>query len=209
MRTQAQQWATSLAYSVCSLQSVYLQETSNIPLEPLAQFRRRWNAIRWEEGVIQRSKGTITPRCVIRRRIIILHKWCCPDVLRVSSNLFPTTIVPSKWQGAHTSYRQLSSVGRFVYLSLSSCINEEKRQRLQRHPYRRWFQSLRSYLVLQGFRQQIIYHPSISSFLIDEAEITHNKVVTVQRKYLYLQLVLMVCVWWWFVFKLERIDSCQ
>jgi len=90
---------------------------------------------------------------------------------RVSSNLFPTTIVPSKRQGAPRSYRQLSSLGRFIYLSLSSYINEEKADTTA--PPWKVISSVAKLLGLAGFwaadNLSFLYS---SGFLIDEAKVT-------------------------------------
>jgi len=45
---------------------------------------------------------------------------------RISSNLGTATTILSKRQGSPKNYRQLSSLWHFVYMSLSSCIDEEK-----------------------------------------------------------------------------------
>jgi hypothetical protein len=93
---------------------------------------------------------------------------------RVSSNLFPTTIVPSIKQGAPRSYRQLSSIGRFVYLSLSSYINEEKAETTP-PPLWKVFSSVGKLLGLAGFwaADNISFLYS-SGFLIDGAKITQQ-----------------------------------
>lgn len=110
-----------------------------------AKSLRQESTVRWHEDTKFDADSKLTSKPTSQDHAPRIH---LPR--RVSSNLGPSTMVLSKTPiAAKRSYRQLSSMGRFVYLSLSSFIDQKRESNIQ--PMWKIISSTFKLLGLAGF----------------------------------------------------------
>lgn len=143
------------------------------PLQLNAESEQVGSAISWHpdiKDVTTKEDGAATNKTIGT----IQAQSCAPPRIKlprqVSSNLGPTTIIPSKRNDPPASYRQLSSISRLVYRSLSSFIDARQNESKEAPPMWKIISSSFKLLGLAGFwaadNVSFLYS---SGFLIDDA----------------------------------------